>query len=155
MSEAESKSGRRGNFATCYAVTYIRLAEAAKELGYALTLHGSMTRDLDLVAVPWAEEVAPPEALAERIIRESGGFLPPHESDAYFLAGCPSNKPHGRLGWTIHLGGGPYIDLSVIPVASMRERSIEECVALVKAIEEANPTTSPESSSGIAGRRAG
>jgi hypothetical protein len=27
----------------------------------------------------------------------------------------PATKPHGRLGWTISLDGGAYIDLSVMP----------------------------------------
>lgn len=61
------------------------LTRAAKSNGYALAVHGSMRRDLDLVAVPW-----------------------PGTQD-------PAQKPHGRLAWAIHLGGGPYIDLSVMP----------------------------------------
>ncbi|MBF8177697.1 hypothetical protein IXC47_08395 [Herminiimonas contaminans] len=43
--------------------------------GYAITMHGSFTRDLYLLAVPWADRVCEPE----------------HP---------PSEKPHGRLAWT-------------------------------------------------------
>jgi hypothetical protein len=42
-------------------------------------------------------------------------FFIPGETGAYFMAGCPGGKPHQRLGWTFHLGGGPYIDLAVMP----------------------------------------
>ena len=38
-------------------------------------------------------------------------------ADEYHLKGCPGMKPHGRLCWSFHLGGGPYIDLSVMPLA--------------------------------------
>ena len=31
--------------------------------------------------------------------------------------GCPGLKPHGRLTWSFHVGGGPYLDLSVMPRA--------------------------------------
>lgn len=39
-----------------YAMCYARLQEIARELGYNLMLHGSMNRDIDLVAVPWVDE---------------------------------------------------------------------------------------------------
>ena len=29
------------------------LCDVAREMGYALALHGSMNRDMDLIAVPW------------------------------------------------------------------------------------------------------
>lgn len=100
----------------CYAVTYMRLAPVARELGYALTLHGSMRRDLDLVAIPWTKDAVGARVLAESLARECGGFMRPHEADDEFhRAGKPGYKPHGRLGWVILLGGQPYIDLSVMP----------------------------------------
>lgn len=89
------------------------MARVAKEHGYALTVHGSMARDFDFVAVPWVEEASAPADLAAALIRACGGFLAPHEERE-----LPRRKPHGRLCWAIHLGGGPYIDLSVIPPAN-------------------------------------
>jgi len=96
------------------------LIRAAKAKGYALAVHGSMRRDLDLVAVPWTEEAAPPVDVAAAIIAASGGFLlergkPELHPDAWPGTRDPAQKPHGRLSWSIHLGGGPYIDLSVMP----------------------------------------
>lgn len=99
------------------------LRETARSLGYALAVHGSLARDIDLVAVPWTEGAVQPGDLAagiqstiKKILRPSAGFLDPLEAaDDYFLAGCPGGRPHGRRVWSFHLGGGPYIDLSVMP----------------------------------------
>lgn len=96
------------------------LRERAKELGYAIGVHGTLKRDIDLVACPWTDQAVPAEVLAEalRIVAEKvNGYAAPNELevDEYFMDGCPGGKPHGRLCWTFHLGGGPYIDLSVMP----------------------------------------
>ena len=39
-----------------YAFYYEELKVIAKEYGYNLVLHGSMNRDLDLIAIPWINE---------------------------------------------------------------------------------------------------
>ena len=97
------------------------LREVARSLGYALCVHGSLKRDIDLVAVPWAEEVVTPQELAEAIrskaveVNPIGvAFIKPEENDRFHRDGCPGMKPHGRYCWGFHLGGGPYIDLSVM-----------------------------------------
>jgi len=41
--------------AAFYAVVYPTLRDVAKLHGYALAIHGTMTRDFDLVAIPWTE----------------------------------------------------------------------------------------------------
>lgn len=89
-----------------YAITYMRLVPIAREKGYALALHGSMSRDLDLVAIPWADDAADARELAQAIHDSTGGV----PGDDW-----GSTKLHGRLCFPIHLGGGPYIDLSVMP----------------------------------------
>lgn len=99
------------------------LRETAHRLGYALSVHGSLARDIDLVAIPWTDEAVDARTLAEGlqgtiklILRPSAGFLaPPEAADPYFQQGCPGGKPHGRRVWSFHLGGGPYVDLSVMP----------------------------------------
>lgn len=40
---------------------------AARVLGYVIGVHGSMRRDLDLIAVPWEEKHSMPDALAKAI----------------------------------------------------------------------------------------
>lgn len=84
----------------------------AKRLGYALGVHGSLEYDIDVIACPWrAEAVSTPEELKDAFVKVAEavtgmGFVNPKEAEA---------KPHGRLAWSIHTGGGPYIDLSVMP----------------------------------------
>lgn len=106
-----------------YAKLIEPLRAKARELGYALGVHGSLVFDIDLIAAPWAKEAVEPKMLAEalRVVAEEIiGFA--FNSDAYnasnpdyFHNGEPGLKPHGRLVWSYHLGGGPYIDLSVLP----------------------------------------
>jgi len=67
-----------------------------------------MTRDFDLIAVPWVEDASPEDVLVKALIEESHGFTAPHDVN-------PTKKPHGRLAYSIMLGGGPYLDLSITP----------------------------------------
>jgi hypothetical protein len=88
------------------------MREKARRLGYALAIHGSLGYDIDIIAAPWRDDcVCPAIELMEamRVVCESitgMGFLNPKDA---------TKKPHGRLAWSIHVGGGPYVDLSVMP----------------------------------------
>ncbi len=105
------------------------LRARARELGYALAVHGSVAWDIDIVAVPWAPEAVPArelaEALRDRAAELNGGMaylaVRDPEDEQWQLEGSPGMKPHGRLCWSYHLGGGPYIDLSVMPRAPSEE----------------------------------
>jgi hypothetical protein len=103
------------------------LRERAKELGYALGVHGTLKRDIDLIACPWTNEAIDPKNLAEQlrlVVEKVNGYAQgtPMEASEYFLDGCPGGKDHGRLCWTWYLDKdgsdnrkGSYIDLSVMP----------------------------------------
>lgn len=98
------------------------IREKARELGYAIAIHGTLKRDIDLVAIPWTEEAADARTLAmaiQEVAREIHGKADqcwrPDKDQEFTLNGCPGNKPHGRLCWNFFLGLGPYIDLSVMP----------------------------------------
>lgn len=100
------------------------LRETARRHGYALAVHGSLKRDIDLVACPWIDNASSAGVLAaaiQRKARKVTGFAvmidykPP-------IAQNPEKKPHGRLAWSIVLGGGPYIDLSVMPTRGKGRR---------------------------------
>ena len=39
-----------------YSVCFVGLQQIARDMGYNLLIHGSMNRDMDLVAVPWIDE---------------------------------------------------------------------------------------------------
>lgn len=96
------------------------LREEARRLGYALGVHGTLKRDIDLIACPWTKEAVSARELAEAlgaVIERVNGVAFRHECERseYFDRGQPGSKPHGRLTWNWHLGRGPYVDLSVMP----------------------------------------
>lgn len=87
---------------------------AAHGCGYALAIHGSEMRDLDLIAVPWKAEAEDGDALIAAILRTTGGTL----------NGPPTIQPHGRRSFSICVGDvvlgnfkplRPYLDVSVAP----------------------------------------
>ena len=100
-------------FAPTYAFLYPVLAELANKRGYALALHGSLQRDLDVVALPWSDEASSPEDLAEDFLLYAEIYGMKLGDDHPNRK--PAIKPHGRLAWTIPLWAGAYIDLSVMP----------------------------------------
>ncbi|WP_430434295.1 hypothetical protein [Methyloversatilis sp.] len=100
---------KKPTYAPAYMVgIYPQLAEEARRFGYALALHGSLQRDLDLIAVPWREDAAPAIDLV-RALGEVFDVEPNHPIDR------PEQKPHGRLGWSLPLWWGAYLDISVTP----------------------------------------
>ena len=100
---------KKPTWAPAYMVgIYPQLAEEARRHGYALALHGSLQRDLDLIAVPWREDAAQPVDLV-RALGEIFDIVPNHPIDR------PEKKPHGRLSWSLPLWWGAYLDLSVMP----------------------------------------
>lgn len=115
-----SKPGHRDpTFPALFAMLYQMLAREARAKGYALALHGSMGRDLDVIACPWTEEAIPAEELVEALRAAIDGFIVKNHSDEW----KPAQKPHGRRAWVIHLtGSGTYIDLSVMPMPARRRR---------------------------------
>ena len=89
-----------------YCAMYPDLAELARGCGYALAVHGSIARDFDLIAVPWAEKPAPSYILIAKIVGEF----------ALRVVGEPEVKMHGREVWTLTIGFGDcFLDLSFMP----------------------------------------
>lgn len=111
-----------------YAALYPALVEAARAQGYALLIHGSMARDLDLVAVPWEETCAETETLAAALALTCGGMIA-GDGDGQAWAQyddrrrSSTRRPHGRICYTINLAGSCYVDLSVI---EPRRRPVSE-----------------------------
>lgn len=96
------------NFAPLYAALYPELAEVARSHGYALAVHGSLARDFDLIAVPWAESVSEPGAVVAELVRDF----------ALTLTADATEKPHGRRCYTLSVGFGEcFLDLSFTPSA--------------------------------------
>ncbi len=78
------------------AACYLDLARITRENGYALAVHGSLQRDFDVIAIPWAEVVATHEAVIAQIERET----------AIRFIGKPEAKNHGRVAYTLSVGFG-------------------------------------------------
>ncbi|MGW1422736.1 hypothetical protein ACWAT4_21780 [Bradyrhizobium manausense] len=92
---------------------YARVFTMARVLawaeGYALLFHGSFTRDLDLVAVPWTGGACEPEHLLRRIIAAA---------DLKIVVENDDTKHWGRKVWTLTFktfGDPRFIDLSIMP----------------------------------------
>ena len=103
-----------GSLVCIYAQMLPRIREAAKKLGYAIAIHGSMYRDFDTVAVPWTEDAAPAEELVQAVADEVKGYVIGTPGDTGSLAG-PYQMPHGRKVWSICWGGRVFIDFGVMP----------------------------------------
>jgi hypothetical protein len=94
-----------------YAMAYIPLERIAWRHGYALALHGSMGRDLDLIAIPWTEDADSPE----KLLRAFRRFIIKKSNIRYPLP-TPCHKPHGREAYVLSIGfDSQYIDLSIMP----------------------------------------
>jgi hypothetical protein len=105
------------NYAAFWSQILPGLREVAKAHGYALTVHGSMTHDFDLVAIPWVEQASDIETLIDAMTARAGGFVPPDQNTT---AGTVHHrrvepKPHGRVAVNICYGGYATIDLSIMP----------------------------------------
>lgn len=87
-----------------------RVRELAREVGYAIGVHGSLERDLDLIAVPWVAEAVDPFTLAQHIAAGMNGRVLDFEQQ---------DKPCGRWSCNIDTEGWvKMIDLSVMPPLS-------------------------------------
>jgi len=88
----------------------------AREMGYAVAVHGSLARDVDLIAVPWVEDAAPADRLVDALMETIGrcDFTNDAQSEA---------KPHGRLGWSFWMHEySTYVDLSIITKETTDDR---------------------------------
>lgn len=88
----------------------------AWQYGFALVTHGSRTRDLDVLMVPWEarayDKIVP--AVVNRIAEVTGTTV----------KGEPSDKPHGRKAYTLFLPDMVrWVDLSVMPCRPEERRA--------------------------------
>lgn len=98
-----------------YEVLIVALRHIARRCGYALTVHGSLKCDIDLVAVPWRDSAVNDKYLIDEIRKACDviiGFAETPTTD-------PTKKPCGRVSWIIwltHDHKAPYLDIGVMPV---------------------------------------
>jgi len=95
------------------------LEQIARDHGYALAVHGSIHRDMDLIAVPWIDEASDALTLI-KAFKEATKTVTIHEDmDKHYPDCKPTQKPHGRIAYSLHVTNsgmhGGYLDISVMP----------------------------------------
>ncbi len=81
-----------------------RIRELAKQVGYAIGVHGSLERDVDLIAVPWTDKAIGNAELIALLEKELPAIRTEH-----------AHRPHGRVGVILQGFGRKWIDLSIMP----------------------------------------
>jgi hypothetical protein len=102
-----------------YAFYFESLKGIALKYGYNLVLHGSLNRDLDLIAIPWQQELGFAGEMIDEFAEQLGGEVM-HQSEEQL--NC---FPHGRQSYVVNINRAGkwnnyedaqyYIDISVIP----------------------------------------
>lgn len=109
-----------------YAVCFEGLQQIAKDCGYNLVIHGSMNRDMDLIAIPWIDEPTSHFDMLDKFCNYLGVPIPVNgrlERDYMF-----SILGGGRFSYVINLNRGGkfngyldaeyYLDISITPNGS-------------------------------------
>lgn len=117
--------GRRVPAAT-YAWMIPVVTRIARRHGYAIGVHGSMGRDLDLIAVPWVADANEPEEMLAEICSMLDGSLVPERDGVFHW-----DKPNGRKTYNIVFHGAwHFIDISVMPkIAVAKSGDLNESAA--------------------------
>lgn len=102
-----------------YARVFTQARIIAWQYGYACVMHGSFTRDLDLLLVPWTEQAGDNHDQLLKLIAGSCGlrFLDGKE-EVYESTVDFTEKPHGRKSCSLffrEFGDRRWIDISIVP----------------------------------------
>lgn len=111
-----------------YANCFEQLKTIAQLFGYNLVIHGSMDRDMDLIAIPWAYQIKPAEDMVNAMVEYLGGHIMEESETARETF---TKNHHGRRNFVINLNRGGkqtnyedpqwYIDLSITPAIEYKE----------------------------------
>lgn len=128
------------NNAPMYAALYPELAEICRSFGYALAVHGTMSRDFDIVALPWAETMSGgPEDVVTAICKRFAVTK---------VSGDPVIMNHGRICYNLALMGEFFFDLSFIatdsPAVKLRAGLNQAIELLTTALHEPEQITEEE-----------
>lgn len=78
--------------------------------GYAVAVHGSLKRDIDLIAVAWTDQAIAAADLVQAVRGAVAGV-----TGRCLILGEGMAKPHGRIAYTlVHGGFAGEIDLSIV-----------------------------------------
>lgn len=92
--------------AAFYAAMWDDLRQAAMDKGWALALHGSLAKDMDIMAMPWVEGA---QSVDEMILAIKGCFC---ESQLMEIQMGP--MPNGRVVYTLSIWADFYLDINII-----------------------------------------
>lgn len=87
---------------------YAFYMEAIKEIGlrygYNIVPHGSFNRDLDLIAIPWVEDIGDKDSMIDDIASLIGGVVLMQNRSKDNIDGDRFGlKPHGRIVYIINI----------------------------------------------------
>ena len=93
------------------------IRQVARDLGYAIGVHGTLSKDLDLIAVPWTVGQSNHLDLLESIQMVIAGYKgldhKREKTDDPYIA---QDMPHGRRSYIIWIGVHAHIDIAITPV---------------------------------------
>lgn len=112
-----------------YACMWEDIRQCAMDCGWAVSLHGSLASDMDIMAMPWVENAV---SFKEMIDRVSKLFKDNELSSQYVIT--YNDKPHGRVVATIPIWADFYLDISTINTADVVPKS--EVERLNKELDE-------------------
>lgn len=114
-----------------YAYYFEPIKEIGLKYGYNIVLHGSMNRDLDLIAIPWQEHIGDKQLMLQDICDCIGGHLLIEDKENFEKFRV---KHHGRVAYVININRSikckfngmvtqfeehedpqMYIDISILP----------------------------------------
>lgn len=99
-----------------YARVFTQARCVAWQYGYCASLHGSYTRDLDVLLTPWTEQARENHDQLVRLIAEASGLNVSVKSIGGDIRW--TEKPHGRRATTLHFPGVAdrrWVDISIMP----------------------------------------
>ena len=112
--------GKNRSAVTCngraafYACMYEDIRQCAMDCGWAVSLHGSLSSDMDIMAMPWVENSV---SFKEMVDRVSKLFKDNNISNQYVIT--YNEKPHNRVVATIPIFADFYLDISTITTADV------------------------------------
>ena len=102
-----------------YACVLESLRKIAKENGYALAIHGSLSKDLDLIAVRWNDKYSSPNKLVSCFINELSSYC--FGDIKLGELTFPEHRYKNQIHYIIPIAGDWYVDLTVIEDGSDEE----------------------------------
>lgn len=101
-----------------YARIFTQARIIAWQYGYACVAHGSFTRDLDLLLVPWEPTARPNHDHLVKLIAQAGSLRFRDGKDVLESTPEWNEKPHGRRAVSLYFPGfhdRRWVDISIMP----------------------------------------